>query len=57
MSNMRASYCGPFAPANLDSSIHLLELEGMLVKEKVEILEHHLRDEKSKRLGLEQTHR
>ena len=40
-----------------DQSIHYLELEGMLVKEKVELLEQSLREEKAKRASLEHQHK
>lgn len=57
MSNLHASYCGPFVNTNLDQSIYQLELESMLVKDKVENLEQLLKDEKAKRVAMEQLHR
>jgi len=39
MSNLHASYCGPFVNPVLDQSIYQLELESMLVKDKADVLE------------------
>jgi len=57
VSNLAASYCGPFLGPNLDQSIYQLELESMLVKDKVEIMEQKLQDEKTKRQTIEQSHK
>lgn len=57
MSNLAASYCGPFLNTGLDQSLYQLELESCLVKDKVEILEQSLRDEKAKRQSAEAAHK
>lgn len=55
--NLGATCAGPFLNPNLDQSIYQLELESMLVKDKVDILEQTIKDEKNKRQSLETNHK